>query len=106
MSLFPRRAWLAMAMAVPIACLHPLDPSAQTQPKPNIVFVLADDLEQRPVSTMPRVQQMARAGTSFTRAFASTPMCAPSRATTLTGKYPQNTDTRSNRAPSGGYQNF
>ena len=104
MSLLPRCAWLAMTLA--LACLHPLDAPARAQTKPNIVFVLADDLEQHGVNAMPRLQQLADVGTTFTRAFVSTPICAPSRATLLTGKYPQNTNTRSNRPPSGGYQNF
>ena len=104
MSLLPRPAWLAMTLA--LACLHPLDAPARAQTKPNIVFVLADDLEQHGVNAMPRLQQLADVGTTFTRAFVSTPICAPSRATLLTGKYPQNTNTRSNRPPSGGYQNF
>lgn len=55
---------------------------------------------------MPEVQALARAGTTLGRFYVATPMCAPSRATILTGLYPQNTGVRSNRVPSGGYPVF
>jgi arylsulfatase A-like enzyme len=73
---------------------------------PNIVFLLTDDLDTRSAATMPRLQELARHGTSFSAAYATTPMCVPARATLLTGKYPHNTGVRSNRLPSGGYQAF
>lgn len=73
---------------------------------PNIVFLLTDDLDARSAATMPRLQELTRRGTSFSAAYATTPMCVPARATLLTGKYPQNTGVRSNRPPSGGYQAF
>ena len=73
---------------------------------PNIVVLLADDLDAGSVAFMPELQALAARGTSFTNAFAVTPMCAPSRATLLTGRYPQNTDVRTNRQPAGGYRPF
>jgi arylsulfatase A-like enzyme len=61
---------------------------------PNLVFVLADDLDSRVVAGMPRLQELARDGTSFSRYFLTSPICTPSRATILTGRYPQNTGVR------------
>lgn len=49
---------------------------------------------------------MSRAGTTFTRAYVNTPICAPSRATILTGRYAQNTGVRSNGLPFGGHRWF
>ncbi|MFO1071202.1 MAG: sulfatase [Geminicoccaceae bacterium] len=81
-------------------------PLAATAAPPNIVVLLADDLDLASAAFMPEVQALAARGTSFTNAFAVTPMCAPSRATLLTGRYPQNTGVRSNRLPGGGYRPF
>lgn len=80
--------------------------AARAAPPPNIVFVLTDDLDWRTTALMPEVQELARAGASFDAAYVTTPICVPSRATFLTGRYPQNTGVRSNRPPTGGYQAF
>ncbi len=62
---------------------------------PNIVFVLVDDLGQRDVgcygSTFyetPNIDRLAREGMLFTDAYASCPVCSPTRASILTGRYP------------------
>lgn len=63
--------------------------------RPNIVFVLADDLGWRDLgcygSTFyetPRLDQLAAEGAFFTDAYAAAPVCSPTRASLLTGKYP------------------
>jgi arylsulfatase A-like enzyme len=63
--------------------------------KPNIVFILADDLGQRDLgcygSTFyetPNIDALARSGTRFTNAYAACNVCSPTRASILTGKYP------------------
>jgi len=73
------------------------DARHKTRP-PNIVFFLADDLGQRDLgcygSTFyetPHLDRMAREGARFTRAYAACPVCSPTRASLLTGKYPQRT---------------
>ena len=69
-------------------------PSAQPR-RPNIVMVLVDDMrwdEMRiaghPFIDTPNMDRLAREGARFTNAFATTPLCSPSRASFLTGQYP------------------
>lgn len=72
------------------------DNSQKAQAKPNIVFMLADDLGWRDLgcygSTFydtPHLNQLARDGALFTQAYAACPVCSPTRASLLTGQYPQ-----------------
>src|SRR5688572_8046906 len=66
--------------------------------KPNIVFFLADDLGQRDLgcygSTFyetPNLDRLAREGARFTQAYAACPVCSPTRASIMTGQWPQRT---------------
>lgn len=60
-------------------------------PKPNIVFLVGDDLGcdlgcyGNPYVLTPNIDGLAREGASFTKAFATAPVCAPSRAAMFTG---------------------
>lgn len=63
--------------------------------QPNIVFLLADDLGWRDLSCYgstfyetPNLDRLALQGMRFTDAYAACPVCSPSRASLLTGKYP------------------
>ncbi|MEX1240194.1 MAG: sulfatase [Cyclobacteriaceae bacterium] len=65
------------------------------QDKPNIVFILADDLGYtdlgsygNPFNETPHIDSLARGGMKFTQAYASSPVCSPSRAGFLTGIHP------------------
>ena len=62
---------------------------------PNIVVILADDLGWADLgcygSTFhetPNLDRLARTGMRFTNAYAACPVCSPSRAAIMTGKYP------------------
>lgn len=62
--------------------------------KPNIVFILADDLgwcdlamEGSTFYESPHLDRLARMGMRFTRGYATCQVCSPSRASILTGKY-------------------
>src|SRR5699024_11087126 len=62
---------------------------------PNIVFVLIDDMGWRDLgcygSTFyetPRIHALAQQGALFTDAYAAAPICSPTRASILSGKYP------------------
>ena len=83
-----------------LLALLPLMASGAPQPakpptRPNLVFVLADDLGWRDLgcygSTFyetPHLDQLAAKGMRFTDAYAACSVCAPTRASILTGKYP------------------
>jgi len=73
--------------------------------RPNIVVIMTDDqtLEMMRVLTKTR-QLIGEAGTTFSNYYCSFPLCAPSRATFLTGQYPHNHGVLGNSAPGGGYE--
>ena len=64
--------------------------------KPNVVVVFVDDLGWTDLSRYgstfhetPNIDQLAGQGVMFTSAYASCSVCSPTRASLLTGKYPQ-----------------
>lgn len=79
----------------------------QPQPRPNIVFVVADDLSDAELMELPRVRALlAEQGTTFTNFFASVPLCCPSRASILRGQYAHNHTIFGNSRPDGGFVGF
>lgn len=63
--------------------------------KPNIVFLLADDLGWADTAVYggdlvetPNLKRLADSGVRFTDAYAAAPVCSPTRASLMTGKYP------------------
>ncbi len=63
--------------------------------KPNIVFILIDDMGWRDLGVAgssfyetPNIDALAEQGMRFTNAYAACPVCSPSRASILTGRYP------------------
>ncbi|WP_372775375.1 sulfatase [Mangrovibacterium sp.] len=63
--------------------------------KPNVLFILADDLGYTDLSCMgskyyetPNIDQIAENGMVFTNGYAACQVCSPSRASILTGKFP------------------
>ena len=60
--------------------------------KPNIVFILADDMRKDDLTYMPQTRSLlADKGMSFSNAFVSNGLCCPSRASIMRGQYPHNT---------------
>ncbi len=86
------------------SALPPGGPGAET--RPNIVYVLADDLSWDLLRYMPQVRRMQRDGMTFRQFIVSDSLCCSSRATILTGAYPHNTQVLSNTRPEGGYWAF
>jgi arylsulfatase A len=67
----------------------------QAQERPNVVFILTDDLGYtdlgcygNPFNETPHIDSLAHGGMKFTQAYASSPVCSPSRAGLLTGIHP------------------
>jgi arylsulfatase A-like enzyme len=63
--------------------------------KPNIIFILADDLGWAELgcygnrfNETPNLDRLAAKGMRFTQAYASAPVCSPYRASLMTGQYP------------------
>jgi arylsulfatase A-like enzyme len=81
---------------------------AATPPRPNLLVIMADDLDVTSFDlAMPRTKTaVAARGMTFTRALVSTPLCCPSRASLLRGQYAHNHGVLSNKPPDGGYGIF
>jgi arylsulfatase A len=65
--------------------------------KPNVIVIYTDDQGAIDLGSYgasdiytPNIDKLAKSGTRFTQAYVSAPVCVPSRASLLTGKYPQN----------------
>lgn len=83
----------AISLAVP-NCTNRLNAGTSGK-KPNIVFILADDLGWHQLGCYgsdfyetPNVDRLAEEGMRFTDAYAACPVCSPTRASIMTGKYP------------------
>lgn len=100
-----RMAVAALAVIAVAGCTSgtPAAPDA-AQSRPNILVVMTDDQDVASMAVMPTVRRLLAAeGTTFTRSYASFPLCCPSRATYLTGQYSHNHGVRNNMPPAGGY---
>ncbi|OOQ57909.1 sulfatase [Mucilaginibacter pedocola] len=71
---------------------------AQTKPaiKPNVIVIYTDDQGTLDLNiygakdlTTPNLDRLARSGTRFSNFYAASPICSPSRASLLSGRYPQ-----------------
>ncbi len=84
------RLLTALLFALP-AVLQSAAPAA----RPNIVFILVDDLGYSDVGcygsdyyATPHIDRLARQGMRFTQAYAASCLCSPTRSSLMTGKYP------------------
>ncbi|MBE7178026.1 MAG: sulfatase [Mucilaginibacter polytrichastri] len=69
--------------------------SLSAQQKPNIIFIMADDLGSGELgcygntfNETPNLDKLAAGGIRFTQAYAAAPVCSPTRASIMTGQYP------------------
>ena len=73
--------------------------------RPNVVFILADDLDAAELQYLPQVKKLlADRGSSFTNYFVNVSLCCPSRTTTLRGQYAHNSGVMTNGGGNGGFE--
>lgn len=97
-----RRTFLQTAAAAPALL-------GQTAAKPNVIFILADDLGygipgcygQKEIQT-PNLDALAAGGMRFTQGYSGATVCAPSRCVLMTGKHTGHANVRGNGAPEQG----
>ncbi len=84
-------------LTVPVPALHAAD-------KPNIIFILSDDIAQgdlgcygQKLIQTPNLDRMASEGTRCTQAYCGTTVCAPSRTSLMIGKHMGHSPVRANR---------
>ena len=79
--------------------------NAQKTPRPNIIFILADDLGygdigcygQQKIET-PNLDKLAQKGMKFTQFYSGSTVCAPARSSFLTGLHTGHTQVRGNKS--------
>ncbi len=85
--------------------------AAEVEKKPNFVFLLADDLGWKDIGAYgssfyetPNIDRLRASGMKFTQAYAACPVCSPTRASIMTGKYPPRVGITDYISPTGGNQ--
>ena len=88
----------------PLLLLALLATALNAETRPNIVFILADDLgygevgfNGQKIIRTPNVDRLAREGMVLTRHYCGNAVCAPSRTVLMTGRHPGQAPTRDNR---------
>jgi arylsulfatase A-like enzyme len=93
-----RLCWLcALSLLAASACAGQDPPTATTDTRPNILFIMSDDHAVQAISAYghpvsqiartPNIDRIAEQGMIFENAFVTNSLCGPSRAANLTGKY-------------------
>ncbi len=71
--------------------------SAEVNSRPNVLFLICDDLNcdigsyRHPIVKTPNIDRLAERGVRFERAYCQYPLCGPSRASFMSGLYPDQT---------------
>lgn len=96
------RAFRRVVLPFVLACVHVLAcrwPASAQEPagdaRPNVLVIMVDDLGYRDVGfhgateiETPHLDRLARAGVVFSNGYVAHPVCSPSRAGLMTGRYP------------------
>jgi arylsulfatase A-like enzyme len=100
---------LALAISVSLSsCSSGKAKKEQEVKKPNIIYILADDLGygdlscygQQKIET-PNIDKLAEQGMKFSQHYCGSSVCAPSRSTLLTGQHTGHTPIRGNKELDG-----
>lgn len=88
--------WIWMALA--LGCLSSAHASAETTARPNVLLIAVDDLNDwvgcmggHPQVQTPNIDRLAERGVLFSNAHCQSPVCNPSRASLMSGLYPETT---------------
>src|SRR5919107_2202310 len=108
-----RTVLLLVSVALSVVLLSGVwsTPSREAQAitaKPNIVFILADDMRKDDLTYMPKTRSLlGNGGMTFSNAYVSNSLCCPSRATIMRGQYAHNTGVWDNvNDTDGGWQGY
>ena len=95
MARITRREFVSGAVGATVAARLVNPTIADAQGRPNIVFILADDMGWadlscygRPDYQTPNLDKLATQGMRFTNAYSAAPVCTPTRVGFFTGRYP------------------
>jgi N-acetylglucosamine-6-sulfatase len=100
---------IMVALAVALGAGAPSRPAAAAKPKrPNVVFILTDDLSWDLVKARfaPHIARLRKRGETFTRYFVSDSLCCPSRSSIFTGLFPHDSKVFTNGGTDGGFAKF
>src|SRR5258708_1116624 len=94
------------SLPIAILCCTLALHAADVPLRPNVIFILADDLgygdlgcyAQTRINT-PNLGRMGREGSRFTQVYAGCTVCAPSRCALMTGKHTGHATVRGNTSP-------
>lgn len=106
-----KNVFKCLLIVIGIISLAGIKQSLQAQDRPNIIFIMSDDHASKAISAYdsslihtPNIDRLAEEGMKFTNANVTNSLCAPSRATMLTGKYSNLNGLRDNRDTFNGDQ--
>src|SRR4030095_13788304 len=97
--MFTKILLLSLCLQIPIeSMLAQSNKATSTSGKPNIIYIMADDLGYADLSgygrkdyKTPHLDSLASRGVKFINAYAGAPVCTPTRASFMTGRYPART---------------
>ena len=85
-------------------------PKGNAQEAPNVLFIISDDLNTRIGPYMdveahtPNLNRLAKEGVRFSHAYCQYPLCGPSRASIMSGLYPETNGVTGNQHVRGSYR--
>ncbi|WP_154854287.1 arylsulfatase [Cyclobacterium xiamenense] len=106
---YTRHFLLLVIACAAFSCGSAKESGEEVASKPNIIYILADDLGYGDLSFLgqekfqtPHIDALAARGMVFTQHYAGTTVCAPSRSALMTGLHTGHTPVRGNRGLNGG----